>query len=126
LQEERRGVAEEACVVLVLEQDVLQGVPVVVGSRGREFGLQVGDEFDFVVVQAFGILDRQVEGDLLGGAGWRGMPADLEIGVEVIECAGAAAQESLVQARDAGMHGAQRPRAPEAVFTVRTCGTRPP
>ncbi len=38
------------------------------------------------------------------------MPAELEIGVEVVEGSGVAAQEQLVQARDARRHGAFRHR----------------
>ena len=82
---ERHPVAEQTFVIFVLKQDVLQGVPVVVRSRGREIGLQVGDEFVFVVVEPLGILDRQVEGDLLGRARRCGIPPDLEIRVEVVE-----------------------------------------
>ena len=116
---ERHPVAEQTFVIFVLKQDVLQGVPVVVRSRGREIGLQVGDEFMFVVVEPLGILDRQVEGDLLGRARRCGIPPDLEIRVEVVEGAGIAAQEPLVLVSDEGSTAPNGPGAPSRLILVR-------
>jgi hypothetical protein len=52
------GIFKEDFVVLVLEQDVLQGVPVVVKTRRREIGFHGSDEFVLVGGDAFGVPDR--------------------------------------------------------------------